>query len=362
MRHPSRHTGFSLVELMVAMTIGLIIIVAVSALFLSNQRTSRTQQAHSVMQDNARVALDRLTYTIRHAGYAGYFGGENRSASATDAPGSLSMGVFGDATQDSNAVVNVAPGRSFLNASQVLTGIHNQPISGITAVGVTGLDAIEDTQSDQITISYQVGTLREASATLANQNSGTTGPLDCLGRVPYIVMPATDTAQNTQPETTVTNHFYIGVTKDVSGKFQPALMCDATYTSKRGTGVDGTETGVVASNVERMQILYGMDTDNDGRPNRFVPAGTGTLDMKQVVAIRIALLMRDKSADTRQAAEPAAYNMFGPQYAAVAGNESGTTVSPLGTAGNACTASAPCWNRRVFETTLYLRNGSPASR
>lgn len=361
MRHPARHSGFSLVELMVAMTIGLIIIVAVSALFLANQRTSRTQQEHSVMQDNARVALDRLSYTIRHAGFAEFFGGENRSASVTDASGALAMNVFGDATQDSNAVVSASPGRAFLDASQVLVGRHNQLINGIAAPGVTGLDAIAATRSDELTVSYQVGTLNQASDATTNQNSSTTGPLDCLGRVPYIAMPAADTAKDEQPQSKVINRFYIGVTKDVSGKYQPALMCDVTYESKQGAGIDGKATGTVASNVERMQILYGIDTDRDGRPNRFTPAGSVGLDMEQVVAIRIALLMRDKPLYSQQRTEPAAYNMFGPQYAAIVGNESGTTVSPLYSAETACSQTTPCWNRRVFETTIYLRNGAPGT-
>lgn len=66
-----RHTGFSLVEVMVA---ALLVALAVgSALTLAAQgrRAHRTAEARARLEDSARAALDLLAYEVRLAGYLG---------------------------------------------------------------------------------------------------------------------------------------------------------------------------------------------------------------------------------------------------------------------------------------------------
>lgn len=65
----SSQRGFSLVELMVAITVGLILTAAVSALFISNKQTYRTQDDLARLQENARFTLQLLSREIRMAGY-----------------------------------------------------------------------------------------------------------------------------------------------------------------------------------------------------------------------------------------------------------------------------------------------------
>jgi len=61
-------SGFTLIELMVAMLLGLIVIAGVSSVFLANQRTYRTNQALGEVQDNSRVAFELMARDIRGAG------------------------------------------------------------------------------------------------------------------------------------------------------------------------------------------------------------------------------------------------------------------------------------------------------
>ncbi|MET3651411.1 PilW family protein [Dyella japonica] len=60
--------GFTLIELMVAMLLGLVVIAGVGSVFLSNQRVYRTNRALSEVQDNSRTAFEMLARDIRNAG------------------------------------------------------------------------------------------------------------------------------------------------------------------------------------------------------------------------------------------------------------------------------------------------------
>lgn len=61
--------GFSLVELMVAMVIGLIVLLVVGTLFMNSRQTYLAQDANSRLQENARYATELFGRQIRSAGY-----------------------------------------------------------------------------------------------------------------------------------------------------------------------------------------------------------------------------------------------------------------------------------------------------
>lgn len=62
------HKGFSLVELLIALALGLIVVAAVGDIFVSNRATFRTQEALSKVQQNARIGIELLASDIREAG------------------------------------------------------------------------------------------------------------------------------------------------------------------------------------------------------------------------------------------------------------------------------------------------------
>lgn len=63
--------GFTLVELMIALVLGLVVIGGVISVFLSNQQSYRTNQALGEVQDNSRSAFEFLARDIRNAGLTG---------------------------------------------------------------------------------------------------------------------------------------------------------------------------------------------------------------------------------------------------------------------------------------------------
>lgn len=63
--------GLSLIELMIAITLGLILIAGVIQMFLSSQTVFHTQQAMSRIQENGRLGIEFIAKDIRMAGYMG---------------------------------------------------------------------------------------------------------------------------------------------------------------------------------------------------------------------------------------------------------------------------------------------------
>lgn len=63
-----RANGFTLIELMVAMMIGLLVILAASAVFIANRRTYQATETVGRTQENARIAFELMSRDLREAG------------------------------------------------------------------------------------------------------------------------------------------------------------------------------------------------------------------------------------------------------------------------------------------------------
>lgn len=95
-----RSGGFTIIELMVAMTIGLLLTVTIAQIFLGSRRTYSTNDDLSRMQENMRYAHDILNRTIRMAGYMSYPG--NSSVNVEDILGVFPPGAPALAGTDGN--------------------------------------------------------------------------------------------------------------------------------------------------------------------------------------------------------------------------------------------------------------------
>ncbi|MDQ0738489.1 prepilin-type N-terminal cleavage/methylation domain-containing protein [Pseudomonas sp. W4I3] len=83
MIRPAR--GFGLVELLLALAIGLVVVLGASQVLISSRLTQTSQQAAMVLQDDARFVLSKMTQDIRQAGMLGCLA----TASIDNAPGGV---------------------------------------------------------------------------------------------------------------------------------------------------------------------------------------------------------------------------------------------------------------------------------
>lgn len=68
LRSRAADAGFSLIELMVAMIIGLLVLLATAGIFVSNRQTYDATESVGRLQENARVAFEIMARDIRDAG------------------------------------------------------------------------------------------------------------------------------------------------------------------------------------------------------------------------------------------------------------------------------------------------------
>ncbi|NWD61723.1 PilW family protein [Pseudomonas sp. IPO3774] len=95
--------GFSLVEMLLALALGLMLILGVTQIALSSRTTYASQSAASLLQDDARFALGKLIQEIRQAGMFGCLS----AASISNAPAGFDRPIGWSTTGSSRSLTLV---------------------------------------------------------------------------------------------------------------------------------------------------------------------------------------------------------------------------------------------------------------
>jgi type IV pilus assembly protein PilW len=135
--------GFSLIELMIAMLLGLIVIGGVVSVFLANQQSYRTNQALGDVQDSSRTAFEMMAQDIRNAGLTGCDSGGGIANVLTNkgtawwANWNNALRGYGSAQTDPAAASGTGGGQRAAGDSLELIGAIN---SGLSVFADNGAD------------------------------------------------------------------------------------------------------------------------------------------------------------------------------------------------------------------------------
>jgi len=131
-----RMRGFTMVELMVAMLLGLIVIGGVVSVFLAGQQTYRANEALGDVEDGSRTSFEMLTRDLRDVGYTGCDNSSGRIANVINSNTTLwyanwavPLQGYDDATTD-----------PVLSALTGTTGIPVANTSSVHVLGTTNTD------------------------------------------------------------------------------------------------------------------------------------------------------------------------------------------------------------------------------
>lgn len=297
-----RQTGLSLIELMIALALGMGIALASLALLNAAKSSYVAVGDGALVQDTGRYAIDVLSRAIRQANFVPY-----------DHPAFTDFAAL-DMTL-------LPPG---------IIGMDNARLSG-QAVALTA------SQSNAANYNSDVLAIRYFGSGTGNRADGSI--LNCAG---FAVAAPANAAAIATPAAADDERgwsiFYVAA--DSSG--EPELRC------KYVTKTDGWSSTAIARGVEALQVLYGVGDHADDPVTQYRNASQMTAQQwRQVVAVRIAMLVRGEQ-NSRNDAPEAVYDLFGPTYRN--GLDSGTTITEL---------KQPHRMRRLFQATVRLRNMPP---
>ncbi len=257
--------GFSLVELLVAMTIGLMMLGALLSIYIATSMAVRQSDTVTRMAEDASIALETLARHIRMAGYSKLMLMAPRNSAPVD--GQVAQ------TADSNLAGAGLRGCDGGFASTTVTW---------SALACSNIS----TQPDAIAIRYEGDSFNTEAA-------GGNDASDCLSQG---VAPNTNSAVDSSLQfALVEARFFINANKDLS--------C-------AGNGNARFQSQPLVRGVEFMRLRYGIASDmTESQVIRYVTAAqvdalAGDADQKwgRVVAVRICIQMVSPTADQGKAA------------------------------------------------------------
>ena len=300
--------GFTLVELMVALTIGLIVLAVVGTVYLSSRQSFRLADSMSRMQENARLAIETMARDVRMAGYVGC--GNLQTATVTTIANAPVPAI-----SSANAITGLDSGAS--TANYLGTTITRPDGDTISVMGAFGNGAsIDDGPSSNANLKI-VGNpesfvkdevLMATNCTNADVFNVTNSPGG--GGTSTGIVTLTHAGGNTGNR--VGNYGKDGIVFRIRQftyfiGINPANK-RALYRTNLTTGVpEGTVE--LVEDVENMQIRYGRDTNGDGAADSYDDATTVGTSWAQVVSARISLLL--VSPENNIALSPQTYNFNG---------------------------------------------------
>lgn len=313
--------GMTLVELMVALVIGLLLLAGVIQIFLSNRAAFSFNEGLARLQENGRFATDTLSMRARMAGYLGCLSGvpvtnnlnttnplafdleeglfgyeavgtapddefdagsanPANSSVGTDWVGSLDAGLIGDVIPGSDVLIirNASP-----DSYTLLTPFNDADKVYVDADAAAffagGIGVVSDCQKASVFQLTSIASEAGGGISLAH-TAGAYTPGNALAAWDTDQLYAAG-AEMRHAETWI---YYVGAGSGGA----PALF-------QRRLQLTGTTVDLVAEElvdaVDTMQVLYGVDAAGDGAVDDYVTANAVT-DWNTVVSVRVGLLLR----------------------------------------------------------------------
>lgn len=319
-RRPHRQRGMTLVELMVALVLGLVLTAGIIKVFAGNRVNYAFNEGLSRIQENARFSLDHIAYNTRMAGYSGCLNDVivyNNLATPDDFRDDIESGVQGynangtSVGQDyAAAAVDPAPSSNVSNWTPALPAeLNNRVIPGsdvliIRSIGGGGnalvspfntsaqlfiadphdfvngeILVVSDCQKAsifQVTLVTGVGFGVNLVHSVGAFIPGNSGPVWGLEQ---------DYGLGAEVARLQTYAFFVGRgANNRSALFQ--------YRLQRQSGtVSAFAPEELVEGIDTMQVRYGIDADADGAIDSWVTADA-VADWLQVLSVEVTLLGR----------------------------------------------------------------------
>lgn len=279
--------GFSLIELLVAMAIGLLIVLALTVIIVRTSGAQRELALANRQLENGRYALQAISDDLHNAGYIGPVvsipvatGIPDVCKTGADAPAeflkALDVGVFPLAVEPDciNAANHVA-------GTDILAVVHaSSVVTPVTALMADVLYTQTDTQTVKVAVGSGNATTDGNTFDLVNKDLVTRADIRQLQVYIYYVSPC--------------NRPVV-----VGGLCTSAADGGQPIPTLRRMALNGTSfvTQPIAEGIENLQIELGLDNiSNDGAPDQYTAYSTADptqAELMSATAVGVHLLARN---------------------------------------------------------------------
>ena len=292
MKTGNAQSGFGLIELLVAVALGLLLVAVMGQIYISSKQTYNTSDAVARIQENGRFALIKLSEDLRMAGFWGCGSGGLSITNNLNPAGTgydPALHDFGDSIKGQDgATDSLSIGYATNSGIKVV-----QQMPQVSAnIKVTPNDVIKDgdivlvcdvQQGDIFQVTNMTASGGQASKDTVVHNSGNStdpgnyNPVSCspgvgAGGMTHCLSKSYDT--NARLVRPVKISYWVA---------DGAAGTSALFRSENGVSAELVE------GIENMQVRYGVDTTGDLAVDSYVDA-TGVADWGQVMSVRVSLL------------------------------------------------------------------------
>lgn len=295
-KHRGNQLGLTLVELMVAMTLGLILMTAVIQIFIGSKQSYRVTDNTSRVQENGRYAVEALSSDIRMAGYLGC--AKNASVNNMASPPTSSWIQFTQAIVGYTAASVLAS--SGLTSAEVLAGTDVIQIQRASSSGATlrvNNSTTAQIQITGITTGFATDDILVisdcASADVFRANS-----VSNSGGMTNITHSSASNTSNFFANNKIygSNAEILRLSSDIyyvgsgTGTCPANMLCRGSINTANFSALAVEQ---LVDNVEALTFLYGIDTDGDAAANKYIAAGSVTAsEWANVVSVRYSIRIR----------------------------------------------------------------------
>ena len=283
---PTRQSGFSVVELMIAMLLSMALAASIIAVFVNNSYSFKQDENVGRMHDDARYALREIAFDLSMAGHFA----DLHIPIGVQHDGGLVIGTDCGPAGEVNWMYRTTEAGTGNSLS--LLAIDNATNATVTAAHSCFIGGELQDGTDVVAIKRVAGA--EATALAADsaylRTNGTVGVL-FSGTAP--AAPPVPVAPPRADWEFRPSIYYIRQFANAPGDNIPTLCRKAL----RGAG-PSMITECLATGIEDLQIEYGIDTTGNGQPNVYLSNPTVT-QIQGVVAARIFLIGRTTDIDPR---------------------------------------------------------------
>ena len=283
--------GFTLVELMVAMLLGLIVAGGASAIYLASKQSLTETEQVAALSENGRFALQLIGNSTRHIGFYG-------GASPTDIRWDASLSaVVGDCSGDAAAYDTANSIFAVRANSATVLGCITDAVPGTDVLVIKGVDPspLWDADPDDPDaerdgdISFPPGTWSDQQVyVIANSESGIL--MDGADTRPSVGQGAELAFGNAWPYQLQIFYIRAGATPTLSRK---VLAWDGV------AGAMSVQTQDLVQGVENIRFIFGYDSSNNGRVDTLanLTEVTTANAWDQVISLQAFILLRSDLAD-----------------------------------------------------------------